>query len=495
MSFEPAIPAAQKRRSQPYRLPEAEAEAQTPAPGSAPRPRLHITQMDFVWPLVVIGSLTLLMMAMGVHFSVKAFDRENAAREQVLAQQGIAQRIDEVALLAVPQTMWDDAVANMDNRFDYDWTDANIGKYLNHTEGFDSSYVLRGDGRIAYAAIDGRAVAASRYAAIADKAAPLVRAVRAVEAQRGPLKPLASDGMIAKPIQASALDMVDGQMAVLTATLIQPDFGTAIPSTTGAPVVVTTMTMDAPFLDLFARRFQLQGLHVRRLNEPRVPGETGVAMQDDRGRHIADLAWRPLDPGYQMLRHFLPPIGAVCLALSAIALLLLRRVQRTAATLIDAEAHARELGYHDRLSSLPNEACFIDALAERIGAAGMGRPVAVHMIEIDLLRTVRSDYAPERADTIVHAACFAMAGQCSRDSFVARLSDARFGIVSAGMDEEQATGFAARLQTALPVLVDEDQRLSLDRRVSFTVIRDPATTALEALSRAGHALYRAIRAY
>lgn len=451
MSFEPAISVEQRRSAIPVTR------------GTSPSRSKRITLADFIWPLVVIASLTLLVLTMGVHFSVRAFDRQNVAHEQALARNGIAQRIEEVALLAIPQTMWDDAVANLDNRFDHGWADANIGKYLAQVAGFDSSFVLRADGGIAYAAVDGKVVPASDYAKVAATAAPLLKTVRSLEAARGPLRKASTNAMIAAPIQANALHMVDGGMVVVTATLVQPDFGTALPRATGAPIVVTTMKIDPHFLEQFARRYQLEGLHLLRLDQAALPGEISIAMRDHQKQRIAELAWTPANPGYRLLRHSLPPVVAAFVLLSVVALLMLRHITRAASALIQAERESHEIAFHDHVSGLPNEHHFLRELADQIAEAGPAYPIAVHIVEYDAGSN----------EPIVQAASAALAAQCARDSFVARLSDARFGIISPGMTAPQAIGLASRLEAPLEILLPSQEILTLTGHIGFTVAEGP----------------------
>ncbi|MET0546455.1 MAG: CHASE4 domain-containing protein, partial [Caulobacterales bacterium] len=69
-------------------------------------------------------------------------DAASKAREQRLVGNGVHGIISEVAAQVVPQTSWDDAVANLDNTFDRAWAADNIGKFFFAADGFDYSAVI-----------------------------------------------------------------------------------------------------------------------------------------------------------------------------------------------------------------------------------------------------------------------------------------------------------------------------------------------------------------
>jgi len=295
----------------------------------------RINEKDFFLPLAIIGGLIILVFTVGTHFAVRAFDRSSAIREQILAQNGISQRVGEVGKLVVPQVVWDDATANLDVKFDRAWAAANIGKYLAQTDGFDGTYVIDADNHPLFAASEGLEVETQAYRPVDRLALPLIKSVRTAEAARGPVRSMGSGGMVAKPIQASALKIVDGKLSILTATLVQPDFGKALPPGPRSPIVVTTMRIDQDFLDLFARRYMMDGLRIRTLEQQPKPDEIEIPATDDAGRTIAYFAWRPLNPGYTMLREFLPPVGLICLLLGLAIYIQLRKVHLAARALLD----------------------------------------------------------------------------------------------------------------------------------------------------------------
>lgn len=416
-----------------------------------------IRKRDFFLPLAVIAGLTLLTMTLGIHFAVRAFDRASEIREQTLAQNGITQRIGEVAHMIVPQADWDDAVRNLDHSYNAQWALDNIGKFLAQANDFDQSFILDGDNRLIFASSAGELAPLASYAPLAPLAERMIASVRQQEVARGPFRPAAlAKGMISRPIQSSALKIIGKDIAIVTATLVQPDFGTALPRGQRAPIIVTTMIVDGPFLDLFAERFLLDSLHVRHLDQVRMPGETEIAAKDDSGRTIAAFAWRPLNPGYTMLRQLLPPILGVCLVLAVVALFQLRRIQRLAGQLIDREAASRSLAYRDALTGMPNHNDFDEHLAWELSDIRPGHGVSLHYVHLLDLWHISEKFGWQARDELIRIVSSRLAAICRSDSLLARISADSFAVVSIMNHAFDAQNLAKRLNQAMisPIMID-----------------------------------------
>lgn len=447
---------------------------------------MRISRSEFFSPLAVIGGLTLLVLTLGIHFSVRAFDAASATREQTLAGNGMARHVEEVAHSVIPQTQWDDAVRHLDNSFDHDWADANIGKYFYQTDGFDRSFVLDRDNRPIFAAINGELTANTSFRRLAPLADPLVRAVRQMETKRGPIPAGVSKTMVSRPIQASAFTLIDGQMAIMTATLVQPDFGTATLAGPRAPIVVTTTAVNAGFLKEFSDRFLFKPVRVRALDEAPFAGEIQIPAKDDQGRTIAWFAWQPLDPGYAMLRHLLPPIALVCLILGVVAYTQLRRISRLANELVESEAHARALAYYDPTTGLPNRLYFREQLALEISGLGDYHPsLAVHNLSFDGLADIAESFGVAAREEYVSIAAKRLAATCRDNTVIARTSDISFAILSLDAGVREARALSDRLDKAMnkPIAL-ESGRMELPCSVTVQIVTDALADADEVLHQA-----------
>ncbi len=430
-----------------------------PNVGSAhPLSGVRIAGRDFFWPLAIIGGLTLLILTVGTHFAVQAFNRSSEIREQILAVNGIDQRIDEVAHMVVPQVDWDEAVAKLDVAFDPKWAADNIGKFLYQTDGFDRSFVLDASDRPISAAEQGSAAPLASYNGFAPLVGSVIAKVRGLELARPPFPAVPSGTMVSHPIQASVLKTVGGRIAILTATLVQPDFGRALPRGARSPIVITEMIVDPAFLELFSRRFLLEHLHVRMPGEHHVAGESEIATRDDQGRLLGYLAWRPLNPGYLMLRNFLPPVSFVGAALILVALFQLRRVQNVAAELIRREAHSRAVAFHDPLTRMPNEAFFREAIAARYGDSEDAVPASiVHLVDVRNLAPTCASLSDDGADELVDELALRLCELCPDDGVLARISAEQFGFLLRWSSHKETARFVARISEAVakPIAVDD----------------------------------------
>ena len=85
-----------------------------------------------------------------------------------------------------------------------------------------------------------------------------MRQVRIAEAQRGVFAGRSRNRqMISKAIQSTSIVRYNGGFYILTATLVQPDFGTVLPTGPRASIVVTAKAIDGArpaVLDAFRRQ-------------------------------------------------------------------------------------------------------------------------------------------------------------------------------------------------------------------------------------------------
>ena len=262
-------------------------------------------------------------------------DASARSREESLVANGLQSRIAELEQGVVPQTDWDDAVTNLDNKYSTTWAQANIGQFLTQTAGFELVAVLSEANAPRFGVERDVEIGAPRVAIYAGAASALLTRVRALERERGPFKTGPSKSMISAPIQASAVKEIDGRVYVLTATLVQPDFGTALPRGALAPIVITGEEVDATFLTKLSDRFLLKSLAFRKGAQQRGPHKAMAAMADDAGHTVATLIWSPERPGSDILRHALGPMLLLLFTFCAGVHVLYRRNWTLTESLLD----------------------------------------------------------------------------------------------------------------------------------------------------------------
>ena len=271
--------------------------------------------LAFVSLLTIIGLILLLLRG------ADGVDAISKSSEEALLKNGFAARILELRASVVPQTDWDDAVTHLDQHFDPEWASANVGTFLTQSSGFELVSVLDSRETQVFGFDRGEPARPALLRALSAQTAPLVAQVRRQEAQRGRFHVTPGNTrMISSPIQAAAVSDVAGAPYVLVATLVQPDFGTALPKGDRAPIVITGEAIDAPFLSLLVQRYRLSEAEIVPASSRANGAKAAVSINDAHGRQLLSLRWRPHRPGDSFLRATLLYIAA-SLSLGIAALL------------------------------------------------------------------------------------------------------------------------------------------------------------------------------
>ena len=271
--------------------------------------------------IALIGGIAVLL--------AKQFDLAAENRQQTVVDNGLADRMAEVAHTVVSDVVWDDTVRHIQNHFDAGWVSNNIGTDLFQTHGFEKTAVLSGDDRQRFVADRGVPVDSSKPSAFVFAARPLVADVRAAEARRGSNRAAHQPGRpIAESIQSTEFARLGQETYILTATLVQPDFGTVTPLPGRAPIVLTGRLIDKAFVEQFAHRYLLNGARLARAG--RSPGASGpqTLLRDRAGEVVAAIAWLPEAPGTALLGRLAMPIGLLVGAFGCTAVYFYRRSQR-----------------------------------------------------------------------------------------------------------------------------------------------------------------------
>jgi diguanylate cyclase (GGDEF)-like protein len=451
-----------------------------------------ILQADFFWPLCLVMILTTAVMAAATFALVGRFDGEVRAREEAIVSNGWDVQVADIAHRVVPQAAWDDAVLHLDNRFDPDWARDNIGAYLKDVGKFSWSMVLDHDDRPAFFS-DGDAAEARRRLALIDAgAAKVVRDVREAEAARGRLHIGPSGRFIAEPIQSSTLVKRGDKVELLTATLVQPDFGRAFPRRARSAVVLTALEFDQAFFTDFASRFMLEGLHRHRNPSEVEPAHASLALRDASGRVLEMVAWTPQRPGLAMLRQAFAPAGAVLIALFAAMAHFYVQGRRVAQGLIASEARALHLAHHDALTGLPNRIFLYDRLSRAVDPHEGMRDVAVICVDLDRFKEVNDTFGHQAGDELIRMAARRMVEVCREGDIVGRLSGDEFVIIQMNGTRKSAESLAARLCERMIAPFDLSAgRAFAGCTLGITFAGDTAREATELLRQADLALYSA----
>lgn len=441
---------------------------------------------------VVILGVTMTAWVIGARiYSTRGADREVARREETLVANGMKGWIAEVEGRVVAQTTWDAAVQNLAIRFDPAWASENIGEYLFHVAHYDEAYVLSGSDTAVYGMVNGRDVTPSDAAAL-KIAGSLVADVRRSEALRNARPP--SAGAPATAVQSSAIGLVSDRPAIVTATLVQPDFG-RVSRPVRAPVVITVSELDDAFLARFSDRFLLDDLTltVGGPIPPENPRRARALLTNDAGKFVASMGWTPQAPARGVLLKTLPLLLGALTAFCILAVVLFLRGRDAARALIASESRSKHMAYHDHLTGLPNRAMFMERLGQTLAEMRRDkRPMGVLALDLDRFKQVNDTYGHAAGDELIIDIASRLKSLARASDTVCRLGGDEFAILCGAVTPRGLVTLAERIVEALSHPMDLPfGRVFPGVSVGITVVSDPWLGGGEVLRQADLALYRA----
>lgn len=443
-------------------------------------------------PIVVMAlGAALLLVALAV-FLLHRFDAAAAEREQHMVENGLERQLHEFDAVIVPQVNWDDAVKKLDHQFDPAWADFNVGNYLYTFNGFTRTFIVDGEGKPFYASIDGVRVGTEHFARFSAIAAQLLPQIRKAEAERPPIKPRpGKDNILTEPIQANGFAKVDGQVYLVVATLVQPDFGRILPRHARAPVTFTALPFDAAMLKAFSERYLLDRLELVAPGRS-AQGGAQVALLSPKGQALALLTWQPREPGTMLLDQLRLPMLGVLALIAFTAFTIVRRGSRVLNELFASEARARELALHDTLTGLPNRAKLFERLGTLLGQIdGRGRAVAVLCVDLDRFKDVNDTLGHGAGDVLIEQVAERLRRVCAEAALISRLGGDEFVVVCDKSSREWVEAMGLRILTAVREPVASAYgKIEASCSIGMAIIDDAGVAPGEALRRADLALYR-----
>ena len=283
-------------------------------------------------PLVALALGAMAVFVASLLIWARQVDADVRTREIALVERGVLTSIAEIERSILPETNWDEAVVNLDNRFDAAWADANLNDYVAQNIDFEHLFVLDGDNRPLYARLHRQTVDPSSYQRFRG-AEPLIAQVRQAEAERGPIgrrSPGDPREPVSHAIQSSDFIAHDGAVYLVTATLVQPDFATAVPRRAYAPIIVMALKIDPASLGKLQERLQLQNLRSAVGASRAGPGDAELKLPTSQGETPLYLSWTPQNPGAALARAAALPVALVLLVFGLLATVMIARIRKAA---------------------------------------------------------------------------------------------------------------------------------------------------------------------
>jgi sensor domain CHASE-containing protein len=134
--------------------------------------------------LLIVGLATV------PYLGVRRLDADTRQKQERLVERNVSIWISEVEFSLTGWTVWDEAIAKLDNAFDWGWAERNIGASLIGTSRTRAAIVLGADDEIIYSKTDEKVQNRPFFkrgpGSIAQEASELVRSVLEKEGRARP---------------------------------------------------------------------------------------------------------------------------------------------------------------------------------------------------------------------------------------------------------------------------------------------------------------------
>jgi diguanylate cyclase (GGDEF)-like protein/PAS domain S-box-containing protein len=265
----------------------------------------NITNRDIARVLVALLFLSFIAI-FGIMFSSATIVDEEVHTTSLNSVRSVLdEKSAQLALLTKDYGYWDDTIEHAYRNQDADWIKDNLGEYLTNTFNVTDVYVIDGDNRPLLQLMRGQQVAT-----------PLPIDDEPLQLLLDRARTSGDD-----PVPASGLLRIDGQLALVAASLLEPEGEPTLPAP--KPVLVMAWRLTSEFLSELAQRFAFSGLE---LAEHALPDDNFAYLPliDAQGKTRAYLAWQPEKPGKRVLGKALVPVAVLFVLIVLVSMLIMR---------------------------------------------------------------------------------------------------------------------------------------------------------------------------
>ena len=264
-----------------------------------------------VGPIVLVIGVIIGGLAAIPYYGAKRLDADIRQSQETLVQRNLASWITDIEFSLTAWSIWDDSIARIDNNFDFEWVDRNIGSSLIGTSRTRFVAILDASDQIIYSKtsdeVRDRPFFLRPSETIVAAADSLVRRIRT-------RTPAGDATGIPEPVSTSRIEVLGNEAVLLTASLFQSDFGTAKPKGRQNPVLITAMPIGNNLQEFFGNRFLLDDPQVGPLELLDIDrARADIAIGEDGKAEV--LSWRSPTPARDLLHQTIPLIALVSLVL------------------------------------------------------------------------------------------------------------------------------------------------------------------------------------
>lgn len=383
----------------------------------------------------------ILLAFVGIYSATHESDAVSVERQARSARHAMDISVHQLARQQETVATWNDSITRtVADQRDKRWLNDNIGSWLHRVFGHDNVFILDGQNRPIYAAVEGEQVSLDQYAMLAPDFELLVNGVRGAKdagngrRDRTAARMLASNGPVrtsSRTTHDSRMMLIGGRPAAASATLIQPSTPTVAERKGDWPILLSVRYFDTDFLGELSASQLISSPRFSR-SPGRFEGEHLIRLQTDWGKTIGYLIWKPELPGIRILWKLVP---LNLLGLFAFALLvgfLGRRLRNSNGDLAAAGAQAVYLAFHDSLTGLPNRALFQRRLEDLTSGEQAARHFALLLLDVDEFKLTNDMLGHDAGDAVLLAFATQLRLAIRSDDLVARLGGDEFALLLMG---------------------------------------------------------------
>lgn len=401
--------------------------------------------------------------------------------EAGLVQRGVEFRVAELEKELRPHIIWDEAMVNVDHRFDLEWVRKNVSLPIAAGYGHSSLFIISGTGVPIYAINGVKDVSPTDFQRFASVSEPLIAKLREQERRAR------ENGGVPPPLQASVTAQVGGANVLITASVFQGDFA-AKPIGDRAPVLISVMPVDRAFTTVLKSRYAL--------NAPAIVGnadpvKSAALLPSTSGRQLL-LQWPPRAPGSELLSRTLAPLVTLFAMLGLVFAMLIKASRSVVAQLIASEEEARHRALTDPLSGLGNRAYLTSVLEKSISRLADGHFFAVLLIDLDHFKAINDNWGHETGDEVIVQTAEMLKAVAGPEWEIARHGGDEFIVVlpAAGQaDVQQACRRILNRNGAWQL--KKGGAIKVSCSIGATLIDDATVTPADAIRAADRSLYAA----
>lgn len=445
---------------------------------------MRFIHFRLVGPAIIAVSILIAGMATIPYVGIAQIDADLRQRQETLVRHNIDLWISDIEFSLTAWTIWDESIAKIDNSFDFEWTDRNIGASLIGTSRTRFAAVLDHDDKLIYSRTDDsvkdRGFFTRGIESVIKDASSLVADVRARETGR------IIEG-IQKPVSISRIEVLGDDAVLMTAALFQPDFGTARPKGERAPVLITAMPITGTIQEFFGTRFLLDDARIGSLAGIS-PDRAHVEIAVGPGGEPQVLSWRPPSPAADLMYRSLPLLVTVSLLLLATGIFTVRMSRNAARTLLSREKRMRYAATHDFLTGLANRAL----LEPEFRALSEKGPLAVICLDLDGFKGINDTYGHAMGDDLLKVVAARLRAGTRETDRLFRLGGDEFAILVPQASESHAEKICLDLSKSLarPITLSKGE-VTIGASFGIKLVEKGEPSCDSALGAADAALYHA----